>query len=234
MNRTTAIIPFPAPIQAYLCALLPILAVHISFVLSASLGQIEWCFPYLDSCTSISNAGRKHPAHLIFKPTIIISAIFMLAYWRLTLRWLHDLNCANHFASRFLWPMGLYASIALIVYSLTLGQAEHILQLLRRLGIILFFCLTAFGHLLVVYCLSKKAADFTPFVMTGFKRQACVSYVLVGMGILSAGLSLFYDNYHQIDNAIEWCFALPMILQFAITGRTWQQTSWHAPQINDC
>ncbi|MDP5070546.1 MAG: hypothetical protein NWQ45_06565, partial [Congregibacter sp.] len=35
------------------CALLPFMAVQITYLLSASYGFVQWCFPYFDSCTSI-------------------------------------------------------------------------------------------------------------------------------------------------------------------------------------
>ena len=39
-------------------ALLPLAAIHLCYLLAAYLGHVPWCLPYVDSCTSISAAGR--------------------------------------------------------------------------------------------------------------------------------------------------------------------------------
>jgi hypothetical protein len=58
--------PTPATI-ALLCGLVPLLTVHVCYVLSASAGVIPTCSPYLDGCTSISATGRHGWGYVLFK-----------------------------------------------------------------------------------------------------------------------------------------------------------------------
>jgi len=215
----------PLPL-AYACAILPWVAVHLSYVISASTGQVEWCNPYWDSCTSISNAGRKHPSAVVFKPLMIVSAVMMMAYWYLVIIWLQQLGDRNPRIRSILSLMGAYAGLALILYSATLGSAEAYLKSLRRIGITLFFSLTAFAHLLMVYRLAKlDTGTDHPFSRLRHGQEA-ISYLMVAMGVLSGLLSAFYSGYKQIDDAFEWCFAMIMILQFPITGHLWKRVGF--------
>jgi len=215
----------PAPIATW-CALLPIVAVHASYLISASNGQVEWCVPYWDSCTSISRAGRQHPAAILFKTMVICAGVLMLAYWLLLVNWLHQQGESSHRALLLLRAMGIYAGIAVLLYSATLGHGEDYLRGLRRIGITLFFALTAFGHLTFVYRLQKLPKRWAAGLQRYFLVQRNISYLLVIMGLISGLLSAFYDDYKQIDDAIEWCFALPMILQFWLTGRMWRESRY--------
>ncbi len=208
------------------CAALPFVAVHLSYLISAYSGQIDWCNPYWDSCTSISNAGRKHPASIIFKTMMICAAMLMLAYWFLVTAWLRRMGDDNDKVLTTLGLMGAYAALALILYSATLGTAEYHLKGLRRIGITLFFAFTAFGHLLMVYRLSKRELLPGSDLYISWRRQTAISYLLVALGLTSGLLSAFYSHYDDIENAFEWCFALIMILQFPITGKMWQQSGF--------
>ena len=68
-------------VVALLTALLPFLSVQLTYLVAASHGLVDWCFPYLDSCSSISAAGRKPPASYLFRATMLPSAAIMMAYW---------------------------------------------------------------------------------------------------------------------------------------------------------
>ncbi len=63
-----------------LAALLPFFAVHVTFLVAASYNLVDWCNPYLDSCTSISATGRKPPASYLFRAMMLPSAVIMMAY----------------------------------------------------------------------------------------------------------------------------------------------------------
>ena len=77
------------PIMA---ALLPFLAVHGSYLVAASYGQVDWCVPYIDSCTSISATGRKPPASYLFRALMLPSAMIMMCYWWFNYSWLSSLH----------------------------------------------------------------------------------------------------------------------------------------------
>ncbi|MEE4110897.1 MAG: hypothetical protein V2I24_16210, partial [Halieaceae bacterium] len=70
------------------CALLPFVAVHIAYLLAADAGQVPWCNPYVDSCTSISATGRQPPASFVFKGVMLPCAMLIAVFWWLQWRWL--------------------------------------------------------------------------------------------------------------------------------------------------
>lgn len=205
--------------------LLPLATVHISYLISAWHAQVEWCFPYIDSCTSISNAGRKVPAQLVFKPLMAVTAVLMLAYWLLLSDWLEKMGVKKAYTIRSFRWLGGFAAIALIVYSTTLGTHEEYLRVLRRAGITLFFACSAFGHLWLVNVLHREKASLGP--LPWLACQTRISYLLVLMGALSGLLSgLVPETYRHVDDAIEWSFALPMIMQFWVSGQMWRSTGY--------
>ena len=56
---------------AIMINLLPLVCIHLCYLVAANLGHIEWCVPYLENCTSISATGRKYPEFFIFKGLMI-------------------------------------------------------------------------------------------------------------------------------------------------------------------
>lgn len=64
-------------IIALLAATLPFFAVHLTWLLAASYGLVEWCNPYIDSCTSISATGRHAPASYVFRATMLPAAVVL-------------------------------------------------------------------------------------------------------------------------------------------------------------
>lgn len=212
---------------AFWCAGLPIIAVHTSYLISALSGQVEWCFPYIDSCTSISNAGRKHPAQIIFKSMLSMTAVLMFLYWIALVHWLRALEAVSKGACIAITLMGTYAGLALILYCVTLGSEVSQQKELRRIGIVLFFSLTAFAHLLTVYQLNRHFRPRTFALRRALKWQKSISYFLVCLGLISGLLSgLANDLYKRVDDAIEWSFALPMSLQFLVTGLMWKMMNY--------
>ena len=45
------------------------------------IGRSGFTIPYIDGGVSISRTARTYPAYLIFKPGMIITAIFLIKYW---------------------------------------------------------------------------------------------------------------------------------------------------------
>ena len=47
------------------------------------IGRTGFTIPYIDGSVSISRTARTYPAYLLFKPGMIITAIFLIKYWYL-------------------------------------------------------------------------------------------------------------------------------------------------------
>ena len=46
------------------------------------IGRSGFTIPYIDGSVSISRTARTYPAYLIFKPSMIITSILLIQYWR--------------------------------------------------------------------------------------------------------------------------------------------------------
>ena len=46
------------------------------------IGRSGFSIPYLDGSLSISRASRTFPQYLIFKPSMILTSIFLYFYWK--------------------------------------------------------------------------------------------------------------------------------------------------------
>ncbi len=199
-----------------------IVGANLTYLIAAYYQQVPWCVPYWDSCTSISAAGRQAPAYFVFKAIMLPLAGLMLVYWPLLDVWLARLQ-PGAVLRRTLSYLGVFAALALALYATMLGAVGQLYQLQRRIGIILFFGCTALAHLWMVYRLSQLPKAHRPEI---YLVQCALSIVLLCGGLMNSVLALSLDNFDEIEDAMEWCFALVMASQFVVTGYGWKQTQF--------
>ena len=74
--------------------IVPVVALNICLLISVNyhlfentifsvdqIGRSGFTIPYIDGGVSISRSARTYPTYLIFKPGMIITAIFLIQYW---------------------------------------------------------------------------------------------------------------------------------------------------------
>ncbi len=210
---------------AYLCAVVPILSVHLTLILAIYFDNLSSCLPYWSHCHSISATGRQYPEFFFFKGLMIPVAGMMFVYWLFMQVWLNQLQLINR-RSKISVIFGLVACVALVIYCVTLGAVGEPYALARRIGVVLFFALTSFAHLLLLACLSESAyLERTSAQNTRTLKTMC-AFLLV-IGLFSALLGFLWEGYDNWDNAFEWWFALLMMSQFYLVGRIWNDTEFH-------
>lgn len=207
---------------AYVCALLPIITVHLTLAIALTAGNLEPCVPYWSQCHSISATGRQYPEFFVFKGLVIPIAIAMMVYWIVLRRWLTLIGLKD--AGKTLSVLGLIAGIALIVYTTTLGAVGEPYALARRIGVILFFAFTSLAHLLLLSKLNVDVLE-TQRLKSEHQRLFILCFGLLFLGILSAILGFLWEGYSNWDNALEWWFSLLMMGQFFMVGRMWRKTN---------
>ncbi|WP_250657521.1 Frag1/DRAM/Sfk1 family protein [Alkalimarinus coralli] len=206
---------------------LPIVCVHLCYIVAASYGHVPWCIPYWESCTSISATGRHPPEFFIFKLLMIPTALLMMHYWALTKQWLFELNSTQASHLTVIHVLGVLAGLALILYTAALGIVGDAFQTVRRIGITLFFGFTAFSHILVVKQLSSYCAPHSASpIKAVYYWQLGLSTLLVLGGTANGILNLLYERFNEINDAIEWSFAIVMILQFIVSYFAWKHTGF--------
>lgn len=210
---------------ANFCAVVPILSVHLTLILAIYFDNLSSCSPYWSQCHSISATGRQYPEFFFFKGLMIPVAVMMSVYWLLMRTWLNRLQLINR-RSKISVIFGLVACVALIVYCVTLGAVGEPYAFARRIGVVLFFALTSFAHLLLLACLSES--DYIAGISAlNIRKLKTMCVFLLIIGLFSALLGFLWEGYDNWDNAFEWWFALLMMSQFYLVGRIWNDTEFH-------
>lgn len=200
--------------------LIPIIAVHLTYLISAGYGHVDWCFPYIHSCTSISATGRKAPEFYIFKATMIPVAVIMMLFWISIRGWFE--RCGGSESTDRSWIstllpwIGILGATCLIVYTVALGQSADHFRLPRRIGVVIYFTFTYFAQLMVTYRVGqiREVAGIQP---EWYKLLYFDSALVLAIGLLSLFLNMFYVDYDQMDDAFEWVLALLIHLHFLVT-----------------
>jgi len=223
MNTTIQSRSVPLWWLALAAALIPLLSIHTTFTVAVFEGYISWCIPYWDSCTSISRTGRHGTAYFIFKGAMLPAALLGILFWWLNSLWLLQLGAPGRGQLWIPW-LGLVACIALAAYTLALGHEGEGFNLIRRIGVVLYFSLTYIAQLLI----SSALKDHPRWHQSG-KRLLWLSEVTLAVGFLSVILTAAApDLYSQIDNAFEWILALLINLHALWVALLWRQSSFRA------
>ena len=214
---------------ALLAALLPFFAVHFTYLLAASNGTVDWCNPYVDSCTSISATGRKPPASYLFRATMLPVAVLMMAYWWLNHTWLGALHrsAGNHQqrANHLMLGLGLLACIGLIMYVTVLGEKGDAWATQRRVGTILFFSFTFIAQLLLLSQLRALRVPGVNPVLLSLMGLVCVT--LLAAGVLTVVLDAWDERgYETVEDAFEWVLTLLLQSNFLLGYFVWRQAGW--------
>ncbi len=198
----------------------PIIWIHATYLLAAAEGHVPWCFPYIDSCTSISATGRHGLAWWLFKATMLPYAVLLLLFWRAMADELIQLG-DHRAAAAWIRGMGTVAAIFLVVYTVALGAVGDFFQLQRRIGIILYFSMTAFSQLLFTWRLGRLGIpDGTRTWHLG------ICYGFLSIGVFSLILDASIPNYDDYEDAFEWVLALIMHGYFLVMVVTLGQDSF--------
>ena len=197
--------PVPRPLWplALAAALLPVLTTHLCFLVSAGQGHIDWCFPYWEGCSSISRAGRHGLAYFLFKGGMIPACVLLAAFWWGNRVWLQTLGSTR---GRWIGWLGLFGSLSLLAYTLTLGHRGDEFNLVRRIGVIGYFGLTFIAQVQLGAALLRL-----PGWQQAGRRLLMLSAVMLAIGLLSVVLGVIHpDRYDDMEDGFEWTLALLM------------------------
>lgn len=213
---------------AWAAALIPLIATHISYVIAASAGHVEWCVPYWDSCTSISATGREMPEKLWFRSSMILAVLVTIMLWWCAALWRRRAGPSRHsLALRCMPLLGTLAGVSLTIYILALGEQGEAYRFLRRLGVVLGFAFTYMSQLLLTRLLGELARQRNELhLLRWYHRLFLLNILLLGVGILSVILdAILGTDYDRFEDAFEWIMALLLNLYFAGLAAYWGRES---------
>lgn len=206
---------WPLPL---LCAVIPVLAVHLAWWLSLRDGHIPAGIPYLDGAFSISRAARHGWGNDLFKLLMLPCAALQALCWLVAARWLRALGSAGGAA---LPPLGLTAAAFLALYATFLGSDGEVYQTLRRYGVTVYFACTYLALLGLL-----RALGTLP------QRRLRNALLAVALGMLALGLASVVVSAGVDDRAIkdrwenilEWQLGVLLTAMFLALAWGWRRS----------
>ena len=202
---------------AILITLLPLVTTNAVYLLSAYEGNVPWCNPYFDGCTTISQAARSGNSIYLFRATMIAYAVLMIWFWLYTRQWLQQiLDEKSRLTNTILW-LGIIGSLFLLVYIDFLGTTGEINRFMRRYGIMFYFTFTPLAQVLLLklHYSALESGTTENVKKPVLQFQLYVLLLMSIIGIISIVLDVAQLKTYQSENIVEWTFALLMSLYFA-------------------
>jgi len=195
---------------AILMVVLPLLASNGAFLLSAYAGHIPWCMPYIDGCSTISQAGRSGDTIFYYRALVFPYSVLLMLFWVYSQQWLDYLyGRATKAAQAILW-LGVIGSIGLLVYIDFLGTTGEINRLMRRLGAALYFVLIPLAQSLMLYQHYKVLRERPDSLMQSkvLQYQLVVVLLMLAIAVASVFFVVTGNDTSEIENIVEWNFSL--------------------------
>ena len=196
-----------------------------TFFVVDQIGRSGFSIPYLDGSLSISRASRTFPQYLIFKPSMVITAMLLCVYWyknNSLINYFKDTHDKNNAFMVF----GVLSAIFLIIHSLLLGVETDVklFKFLRRVVLLSFIIFEIVAQSLLVlnfYRLKEKINTF--FNSNILKIKIILVSVLITVAIISIPLLIKSGNVH-FKHGLEWNYFIGVILFYLLTRLFWKKT----------
>ena len=189
------------------------------------LGRSTFSIPYLDGSLSISRASRTFPQYLIFKPTMIITAILLYYYWNNNNRLVNKYKITN--INYKFKTFGILSAVFLAIHSIFLGIKFdiQIYKLMRRVVLLLFIIFEIIAQGMLVYHFFKIKDKISGLIN---KKVLILKAILVSIlaivAILSLPILLDKGNTH-FKHALEWNYFVGVVLFYLFTRFLWKRTT---------
>ncbi len=196
-----------------------------TFFVVDQIGRSGFSIPYLDGSLSISRAARTFPQYLVFKPAMILTAIFLYIYWKNNNQLVNKINSSN--LNYKFKTFGILSAVFLVIHSIFLGVKFdiQIYKLFRRVVLLLFIIFEIIAQGILVYHFYKIKKNLEKFIN---KKILTLKIILVSLLALIAVLSLpilvTKGNTH-FKHALEWNYFVGVILFYLFSRFFWKRTT---------
>ncbi len=218
--------------------LVPLLGINLCLIISQNpeifentifvvdqIGRSGFSIPYIDGSLSISRASRTFPQYLIFKPAMVLTAIFLFIYWKNNNNLVNSINSSNK-NYRFK-TFGILSAVFLIIHSILLGVKFdiQIYKLFRRVVLLLFIIFELIAQGILIYHFYKIKNHLEKFIN---KKVLTLKIILVSIlvliGVLSLPILVTKGNTH-FKHALEWNYFVGVILFYLFSRLLWKRTT---------
>ncbi len=188
------------------------------------IGRTGFTIPYIDGGVSISRTARTYPAYLLFKPGMIITAIFLIKYWIENNKLILKIENKNKKNKKFL-IFGILSAIFLILHSIFLGvNFEYDLyKFFRRFVLLGFVIFEIIAQSLLVINLFKIKVKISSIIN---KNILFIKIILVSSLIIVAitSLPILTSSGHvHFKHALEWDYFVGVITFYLLTFLFWKK-----------
>ena len=218
--------------------IIPLLAINLCLIISqnyqflentvfavAEVGKSNFTIPYIDGSLSISRASRGFPQYLIFKPAMVLTAVFLFYYWSNSNNLVNHLNSTN--INYKFKTFGILSAFFLIIHSVLLGVKFDIqlYKLFRRIVLLAFIIFEIIAQGILVYHLFKLKTKLKNFVN---KNILILKFLLVlilsVVAILSLPILVTKGNTH-FKHALEWNYFVGVVTFYLLSRFFWKRTT---------
>ena len=216
----------------------PLIAINLCLIISQNPGFLEntifavdqlgrsgFSIPYLDGSLSISRASRFFPQYLIFKPSMIFTAIIVYFYWVNNNNLVNKLKTTN--INYKFKTFGILSAIFLAIHSIFLGIKFdiQIYKLMRRVVLLLFIIFEIIAQGILVYHFYRIKNKLEDLIN---KKVLVMKVILVSIlatvAILSLPILVNKGNTH-FKHALEWNYFVGVILFYLFSRFFWRRTT---------
>ena len=189
------------------------------------IGRSGFSIPYFDGSLSISRASRTFPQYLIFKPSMILTAILLFYYWQNNNKLINNLKSTNiNYKFKI---FGILSAIFLAIHSILLGVKfdVQIYKLLRRVVLLAFIIFEIIAQGILVYHFYRLKNKIDRFIN---KKILVLKIILVTILSVVAILSfpILIDNGKiHFKHALEWNYFVGVIMFYLLSRFFWKRTT---------
>jgi hypothetical protein len=208
----------------------PLVALIGTYFWSATSGEVPWCIPMIEGCTSISQAARRGSAIYLFRGLMMPYAAFLIIFWIYLAAWLKYLGDQS-ISPAIIRFLGIAAAIALVIYLDFLGTEGRVYNILRRQGVIFYFALTGFAQFMTIARIEKLESKI-PSLKRLRKCLFIIALLMLAFAIFNLYVALAVHDRFSLNNAIEWNYSILMHLYFLILWTFWRRPGVYLLKIN--
>jgi len=193
--------------------------------------------PYLYGEVSISRTARYFPSVWIFKPFIILSAIFLFLYWKNNKGLFEEFknkNIIGSFQKKFYY-LGLLSVIFLILHASFLGLSfdSKIFSIIRKLIIILFIIFELLAQIYLTRNLFRFKKEIKNYINPLILKIKIIFVTLVVLVTCVVTYLLAWGDLNTASKHIlEWNYFSALLIYYLLSTFLWmsRQTPVHTPE----
>ena len=187
------------------------------------VSRSAFTIPYFDGSMSISRTARGYPNYLLFKPGMIITAIFLTQYWITYNKLFKKIDESKK--NKYFLFFGIGSALFLALHSIFLGYELdfELYKFFRRFMLLGFIIFEIVAQAILVINLIRIKEKINQFINKGILR---IKIILVSLLIIVALCSipiLSSLNHVHFKHALEWNYFIAIVTFYLLTFMFWKK-----------